>query len=391
MSETIERDDMSESWQAWVGGTVDGRFPLLSYLGGSDHSAVFLTLAHGGVGDAKKAAIKLIPAEAADAEKQLLRWKTASELTHPNLIRIFEVGRCELEGTALLYVVQEYAEENLSQILPERALTAEEARGMLPPILRALQCVHDMGLAHGRIQPSNILAVADQVKLSSDALGAAGERRPGARATSVYDPPEAATDGVSTAADGWQLGMTLVEALTQRLPVWDRARSSVPEVPAAVPEPFREIAKRCLQVDPGKRWTIAEISDRLGGELQGPTSAQTEKAVSAPAVVVAELGQQNLGQRKASAKWPYALGLAAVLAVAFFLMARPKRPGPPAEVQSTQTQHGAAAENSQSAPAPTLPKPKPRPHAPRAAKVGDCQGRRGDARGRRRGKNVYQH
>ena len=369
MSETIEPYDMSESWQAWAGRTVDGRFPLLSYLGGSDHSAVFLTLAHGGVGDAKKAAIKLIPAEAADSEKQLLRWKTASELTHPNLIRIFEVGRCEHEGTALLYVVQEYAEENLSQILPERALTAEEARGMLPPILRALQCVHDMGLAHGRIQPSNILAVADQVKLSSDALGAAGERRRAARATSVYDPPEAATDAVSTAADEWQLGMTLVEALTQRLPVWDRARPSVPEVPAAVPEPFREIAKRCLQVDPAKRWTIAEISARLGGELQGPTSAQTEKAVSAPEVV----SQQNLGQQKASAKWPYALGLAAVLAFAFFLMARPKRPGPPTEVQSTQTQHGASAENSQSARPPTLPKPKPRPHAPGAAKVGDAR------------------
>ncbi len=360
---------MSETWQAWVGCTVDGRFPLLSYLGGSDHSAVFLTLAQGGVVEAEKAAIKLIPAEAADAEKQLLGWEKASELTHPNLIRIFEAGRCELEGTALLYVVQEYAEENLSQILPERALTAEEARGMLPPILRALQCVHDMGLAHGRIQPSNILAVADQVKLSSDALGAAGERRRGARATSVYDPPEAATDAVSTAADGWQLGMTLVEALTQRLPVWDRARPSVPEVPATVPEPFREIAKRCLQVDPGKRWTIAEISDRLGGELQGPTSAQTEKAVSLPTVV----SQRNLGQRKASAKWPYALGLAAVLAFAFFLMVRPKRPGPPAEVQSTQTQHGAAAENSQSAPAPTLPEPKPRPHAPGAAKVGDAR------------------
>ena len=369
MSETIERDDMSESWQAWVGCTVDGRFPLLSYLGGSDHSAVFLTLAQAGVVEAEKAAIKLIPAEAADAEKQLLGWEKASELTHPNLIRIFQAGRCELEGTALLYVVQEYAEENLSQILPERALTAEEARGMLPPILRALQYVHDMGLAHGRIQPSNILAVPDQVKLSSDALGAAGERRRGARATSVYDPPEAATDAVSTAADGWQLGMTLVEALTQRLPVWDRARPSVPEVPATVPEPFREIAKRCLQVDPGKRWTIAEISDRLGGELQGPTSAQTEKAVSAPAVV----GQRNLGQRKPSAKWPYALGLAAALAFAFFLMARPKRPSPPAEVQSTQTQHGAAPENSQSASAPTPSKPKPRPHAPGTAKVGDAR------------------
>jgi TonB family protein len=360
---------MSESWQPWVGCTVDGRFPLLSYLGGSDHSAVFLTLAQGGVGNPEKAAIKLIPADAPDAEKQLQRWETASELTHPNLTRIFATGRCELEGTALFYVLQEYAEENLSQILPERALTAEEARGMLPPVLRALQYAHDLGLAHGRIQPSNILAVADQVKLSSDALGVGGEGRPGASATSAYDPPEAATEPVSTATDIWQLGMTLVEALTQRLPVWDRARPSVAEVPATVPEPFREIAKHCLQVDPGKRWTIKGISDRLGAELPVPTSAQTEKAVSAPAIV----GQQNVGQKNASAKWPYVLGLAAVVAIAIFLIARPKRSGPPPEVQSTQAQHGAAAGISQSAPAPTPPKPKPRPAAPGAAKVGHAR------------------
>src|SRR5712692_10478860 len=237
---------MSETWKRWEGGTVDGRFPLQSYLGCSDHSAVFLT--QGGAGDSGKAAIKLIAADPAGAGDQLLRWEAAGELTHPNLIRMFSRGRCELEGTELLYVVMEYAEENLSQILPERALTAEEARGMLAPVLRALQFVHERGLVHGHVQPSNILAVADQVKLSSDALSIAGERSSGARATSAYDPPEAVTAAISTAADVWQLGMTLIEVLTQHLPVWDRARMSAPQVPAAVPEPFREIAGHCLQV-----------------------------------------------------------------------------------------------------------------------------------------------
>src|SRR5271157_5709160 len=206
---------MSETFERWEGRTVDGRFPLQSYLGGSDHSAVYLTVTQGGAGDSKKAAIKLIPADAADAERQLLRWKAARELNNPNLIRIFEAGRCELDGTALLYVVEEYAEENLSQIVPERALTAEEARRMLPPILEVLQCVHDKGFVHGHIQPSNILAVGDQVKLSSDALGVPGERSRKAGATSAYDPPEAATGALSTAADIWQLGMTLIEVLTQ--------------------------------------------------------------------------------------------------------------------------------------------------------------------------------
>jgi len=275
---------MSKTWKEWEGRTVDRRFPLQSYLGGSDHSAVFLTLKRGDAGDSEKAAIKLIPADPAEVEKRLLGWEEASELTHPNLIRIFEGGRCELDGTALLYVVEEYAEENLSQILPERALTAQETRGMLPPILRALQSLHDQGFVHGHIQPSNILAAGDQVKLSSDALGVPGERSSTAGATSAYDPPEAATGAVSTAADVWQLGMTLVEVLTQRLPVWDRTQLSVPELPNALPEPFRGIAGHCLQVDAGKRWTIAEISDWLEGKGRKTTPGQPEKAASVPLI-----------------------------------------------------------------------------------------------------------
>src|SRR5260370_23468368 len=126
---------MSDTWKQWEGRTVAGRFPLQSYLGGSDHSAVFLTFMQSAAGDSEKAAIKLIPAPA-DAEKQLLQWKLTGELNHPNLIRIFEAGRCELGGTDLLYVVEEYAEENLSQILPKRALTAEEGQASLLPVAR---------------------------------------------------------------------------------------------------------------------------------------------------------------------------------------------------------------------------------------------------------------
>jgi TonB family protein len=345
---------MSEAWKRWEGRTVDGRFPLQRFLGGSGHSAVFLTVTQPRGSDSAKAAIKLIPASARDANHQFFRWKAASELTHPNLIRIFEAGRGEVDGTELLYVVMEHAEENLSQILPERALTTEETRGMLPPVVRALQFVHDQGFVHGHIQPSNILAVADQVKLSSDTLGIAGERRGSERANSAYDPPEAATGTISTAADVWQLGMILIEVLTQHLPVWDRARISAPQVPAAVPEPFREIAGHCLQVDAGKRWTVGEIlhqvdTDRVEAvqrgservEPAGPAlrSSQAEKAASATA---------SAAQGKEFTKWPYWLGLAAVVVVAFFLIARPKTSSRPAEEQSTQAQPSSAPEGSQS-------------------------------------------
>jgi TonB family protein len=322
---------MSETWKRWEGRTVDGRFPLQSYLGGSDHSAVFLTLTQGGAGDSEKAAIKLIPADAADAEKQLLQWKSARELNHPNLIRIFEAGRCELDGTALLYVVEEYAEENLSQILPERALTAEEAQGMLPPILRALQYVHDKGLVHGRIQPSNILAIGDQVKLSSDSLGVPGERR--SATTSANDPPEAATGAMSTAVDVWQLGMTLIEVLTQRLPVGDSQQNEPPAPPNGIPQPFREIIENCLRIDPARRWTVTQIADRLRPE-QSETPSQGSVAALATTPKVAAGSPLAAEDGKPSTKWPYAIALVAAVLVVVFLVARPK---PPASLPPAQT------------------------------------------------------
>ncbi len=330
---------MSETWKQWEGRTVDGRFPLQSYLGGSDHSAVFLTLMQSAAGGSGQAAIKLISAGGDDADKQLLRWQAARELNHPNLIRIFEAGRCKLDSADLLYVLEEYAEENLSQILPERALTAEEVRALLPPVLKASQFVHEKGFVHGHIQPSNILAIGDQVKLSSDALSVPGERSRRAGAVSPYDPPEAATGGASTAADVWQLGMTLVEVLTQRVPVWDVARASAPEIPAEVPEPFRQISEHCLQMDATKRWTIAEISNRLS-----PARAESARPGPGPAQMPA-----TAGQGKESARWPYWLGLAALVALAIFLIARPKPSNAPTEEQSTPATQGAAAEHTRSA------------------------------------------
>jgi TonB family protein len=383
-SSASERDDMSETSRQWDSRAVDGRFLLHSYLGGSDHSAVYLTVTQGGARDSEKAAIKLIPVDAAEAEKQLQRWKAVRDLSHPNLIRIFESG---LDGTSQLYVVEEYAEENLSQILPERALTAEEARGMLPSILRVLQYLHDHGLVHSHIKPSNILAIGDQVKLASDTLVAAGDRSQGAGNMGAYDPPEAAAGAASTADDVWQLGMTLVEALTQRLPAWDRAQPSAPEVPAAVPEPFREIAAHCLQVDAAKRWTVAEIVARLESDSLGATdvmsaSGQAGKSPSVPTVMGQQdlgrqdlghqdLGHQNLGSQNASAKWPYLLVLAAVVAIAFLFLGKPKPSSHPTEVQSTPAQPGAVPQGSVQS--PTQPQPKSIPATPRGSKTGKAK------------------
>ena len=251
---------MSEAWKQWEGQVIDGRFPLRQYLGGSDHSAVFLT--EYGEGEPQKAALKLISADPASADLQLSRWKHAAQLFHPHLLRHFEMGRCEIDGTALLYLVMEYAEENLSQILPQRALSAEETRDVFVPVLDALACVHRQGFVLGHLKPANIMAVADKIKLSTDGLQRANETVRN-RKSGVYDAPEASSGRLSPASDVWSLGMTLVETLTQRVPTWERMGHADPILPKSLPAPFLEIARSCLRRDPQLRGTVGDFSARL--------------------------------------------------------------------------------------------------------------------------------
>jgi TonB family protein len=245
----------------WVGRVIDGRFTLLQWLGGSEGSGVFLTEL---LGDrTHKAAIKLIPAAALDPEAGLAGWAATATLSHPHLMHLFHAGRCQIDDDPLLYAVTEYAEEDLSQILPERPLTPTETREMLDPVLDALSYLHGRGFVHGRLRPSNIMVVENQLKLSGDSIEVAGKYGKHLTALSVYDAPERATEVLLPATDIWSLGITLVEALTQHPPVWDRSTSREPVVPESIPQPFSEIAQECLRSAPLRRCTLSDVKARL--------------------------------------------------------------------------------------------------------------------------------
>lgn len=248
-----------EEWKKWE-GRVDGKFPLRHWLGGSEHSAVFLT-ERSGQAD-QKVAIKLIAADA-DADRQLSRWRAAAQLSHPHLMGIYEAGRCRLDGTPLLYLVMEYAEEDLSQILPQRPLAPAEVTDLLPPLLDALSYLHGKGFVHGRIKPSNVHATGDQLKLSADQIASSAELNPVPKRRDVYDAPEMAAGIVSPAGDVWSIGVTLVAALTQNVSFEGEGSHRDPDPPETVPPPFRGIARECLHLDPKRRCTIAEIQARL--------------------------------------------------------------------------------------------------------------------------------
>ena len=252
---------MTGTWEQWEGQIVNGAFKLGKCLSVSSQGAVFLT--EFGNGESQKAAIKLITIPSEEADTQLAHWRLAEGLSHPHLIRLFQTGRCRFGDFDALYAVMEYAPEDLSQILPSRSLTPTETREMLGPVLDVLAYLHGKGLVHAHIKPANIMAIDDQLKVSSDGLCPVGELSAKERLPSIYDAPETAREGRSPAGDIWSLGMTLAEVLTQRKPIWEKNQQEDPSVPVRLPAPFLGIASNCLRRDPRLRWTIADIKAHL--------------------------------------------------------------------------------------------------------------------------------
>jgi TonB family protein len=342
-----------EDWKKWE-GRVDGKFPLRQWLGGSDHSAVFLTERPG---QTEKVAIKLIAADGPEADRQLARWRAAAQLSHPHLMRIFEAGRCRLDGTPLLYFVMESAEEDLSQILPQRPLAPAEVTELLPPLLDALSYLHSKGFVHGRIKPSNVHAQGDLLKLSADQIVSVAEPTSARTRRDVYDAPETADGIVSPAGDVWSIGVTLVAALTQNVTFEEGASSGTsrpdPDPPPTVPQPFRGIARECLHLDPKRRCSLAEIQARL-----------QPAARSVPAEP--ELPPQRPEKRRAV--FASAIFVVAALLIAFVLfhhrdhsrdLSRGKNAPPSATATTVQPAPEAAPQVSRQSTPPTTTQPPP--------------------------------
>ena len=326
-----QTNTMNDVWKQWEGHVADGRYPLRQYLGGSERGPVFRT--ESGGPERLNWAIKFYVANPEIADAQIARWDQAAKLAHPHLLRVFQTGRCELGGARMLYAVMECADEDLSQVVPVRSLTAVEAGEMLRPTLEALAYLHGNGLVHGHIKPSNIMAVGEHLKISSDGICVARNPAIGRGRPTAYDAPEVGTRGPSAAGDVWSLGVTLVEVLTQRLPEWEFKGQEEPRLPR-MPAPFADIAKQCLRRDPQQRCSLEDIAARLDPDA-------------------APLGKQQPVAAKAVAPAP-----------APMRAAEPPPPAPPKPAAQPVPAPAARSARPAAKPAASTPRPNPRAENP---------------------------
>jgi hypothetical protein len=243
-------------WNEYEGRSIDGLFPLERLIRPEGRSAFFTTTTAGA-----STVIRLIESHFDEAEI-LARWSSVSDLHQPNLLTLARFGQAMMDETSLVYVVLEPSEADLSQILCDRPLTLAETREVASSLIPALQALHTKGFLHEHIQPANVLAVGEVVKLRSDC---------------IRETPEGTEGAALRTRDIQDLATLLLQCLTQQ-----RSHTISPTGPP-LPAPFREIIHNGI----AGTWSLAQMSAAL--EATTPRPIKAPEAIPPVAAVPANL------------------------------------------------------------------------------------------------------
>jgi hypothetical protein len=239
-------------WNDYEGRTIAEAYPLNKLVRPEGRSAFFLTTN----GTGTPAMVRVIEAHF-DESEILNRWRAVSEIKQENLVALRKFGETELDGTPLVYAVMEPTDISLAELLQNRTLTVDEAKELATSLLAALQALHERNLIHDHIEPGNILAAGELVKLRSDCVREA-----------ITDPEMGApTVAEQKARDAHALAVVLLQALTGRRTLQGSA--------TLLPTPFDGIIRNGLS---GK-WGLPEMANALGS-VKPP--AQVAAAVTRP-------------------------------------------------------------------------------------------------------------
>ncbi len=218
--------------------------------------------------------------------------KAAANLTHPNIVSIYDWG----QGKQTYFFVMEYVDgRTLSSVLRDGPLDPARAAQVAADIAAALEFAHRRGVIHRDVKPGNVLLdESGQVKVAdfgiARAIGTSEDltQTGSVMGTATYFSPEQAQGyAVDPRSDVYSLGVVLYEMVVGHPPFTGDSPVSiaykhVKELPVApselnpaVPASVETIIMKALQKDPAARYQRAgDLRSDLVRFLQGqPVSA----------------------------------------------------------------------------------------------------------------------
>jgi eukaryotic-like serine/threonine-protein kinase len=239
---------------------VGGRVSILRKLGEGGMGVVYEAF------DAQRrgrVALKTLSrVEAAAVYRLKNEFRALSDVTHPNLVQLYELFA---EDDAWFFTMEVIEGERFDRwTRPDGRLDEARLRAALPQLVAAVDAVHTAGKLHRDLKPSNVLVTAQGRVVVLDfgltvdpELGGVGHTVADetVSGTPAYMSPEqAAGRPASAASDFYALGAMLFESLTGRLPFEGHAgemlaakqRDQVPDPHSLAPGTPGDLAQLCL-------------------------------------------------------------------------------------------------------------------------------------------------
>ncbi len=261
-------------------------------------------------------AIKVLPAAAVGNADRRARFaqeaKSASALSHRNIITIYDVDTGEVDGQPVDFIAMQFvAGKTLDRLIGRKGLRLNEALRYAIQIADGLAAAHEAGIVHRDLKPANVI-VSDQgevkildfglAKLSdpeepdvfaateSVHLNAPPQTEAGTIIGTVayMSPEQAEAHRVDARSDIFSFGAVLYEMVTgRRAFAGDSKLSTLASIlhkdPAPVgrtgqvPRELERLIARCLRKDPQRRWqSMADLKVALEDLLEDVDSGKTE-------------------------------------------------------------------------------------------------------------------
>ncbi|MFJ7825000.1 Stk1 family PASTA domain-containing Ser/Thr kinase [Psychrobacillus sp. NPDC096623] len=282
-----------------IGKRISGRYKLLEMIGGGGMSNVYL--AHDMILD-RDVAIKVLRYDFANEEELHRRFQrealSATSLTHPNIVNIYDVG----EDEDIHYIVMEFVKgKTLKEyILLNAPVSPMKSVMLMKQLTSAISTAHNNHIIHRDIKPQNILLDEEEnVKVTDFGIAMALSATSYTQTNSVlgtvhYLSPEQARGGTATKqSDVYALGIVLFELLTGQLPFSGESAVSIAlkhlqtETPSirkiipSIPQSIENVVLKATAKNPKDRYRSAEEMEADLATALSPERAGEEKFVVA--------------------------------------------------------------------------------------------------------------
>jgi len=263
-------------------GDVIGRFEIVRELGRGGFGVVYEArdLALG-----RAVAFKAVhPGTAAPAGEQLSREaETIAQLQHPNLVTLFDAGRCERGPYLVLELLRGRTLKDL--VAGGGTLPVDDALRIAFDVARGLANAHAAGVVHRDLKPSNVFVCDDgTTKLLDFGLSHALGRKGASGGTPSFMAPEQWREQPEDArTDLFALGAVLYRMVSGRLPFGKDgegilAHRDAPRLRVEGAPGLAELVARLLALDPaGRPRDAAEVVARLEAIRQARSGASARR------------------------------------------------------------------------------------------------------------------